>query len=137
MSEADDDHLAQLGKAMRPSSKAPVQTNEQSVTVPVDARAESRVNTVLLVLAIVGTVAGSLGLMAALGAWQIASASVAAVASSAEAAGRAAAKAETATARANVAEIYAKQIYTELNRLGYPVRTPAEDHEPQPPEPVK
>jgi hypothetical protein len=59
------------------------------------------------------------------------------VADSAANAARAAAKAETATARANVAEIYAKQIYTELNRLGYPVKTPAEDHEPQPPEPVR
>lgn len=48
-------------------------------------------------------------------------------------AARAAAKAETATARANTAEIYAYQVYTELNRLGYPVRTPAEDHVPQPP----
>lgn len=48
-------------------------------------------------------------------------------------AARAAAKAETATARANTAEIYAYQVYTELNRLGYPVRTPAEDHAPQPP----
>jgi hypothetical protein len=50
-----------------------------------------------------------------------------------EAMGRAVAKAETATARANTAEIYAYQVYTELNRLGYPVRTPAEDHVPQPP----
>jgi hypothetical protein len=60
-----------------------------------------------------------------------------AVAASARDAGFAAAKAETATARANTAEIYAKQIYTELNRLGYPVKTPAEDHAPQPPEPLK
>lgn len=48
-------------------------------------------------------------------------------------AARAAAKAETATARANVSEIYAKQLFTEMNRLGYPIRTPAEDHAPQPP----
>lgn len=49
-------------------------------------------------------------------------------------AARAAAKAETATARANVSELYAKQLFTEMNRLGYPIRTPAEEHVPQPPE---
>lgn len=48
-------------------------------------------------------------------------------------AARAAAKAETATARANAAEIYAFQVYPELNRLGYPVKTPAEAHATQPP----
>lgn len=56
---------------------------------------------------------------------------------SAVGAARAAAKAETATSRANTAEIYSKQIYTEMNRLGYPIKTPAEEHEPQPPEPVR
>ena len=54
------------------------------------------------------------------------------VAEAAASAARAQAKAETATARANVSEIYSKQIYTELNRLGYPVKTPAEEHAPQP-----
>lgn len=49
-------------------------------------------------------------------------------------AARAVAKAETATARANVSELYAKQLFTEMNRLGYPIRTPAEEHAPQPPE---
>lgn len=49
-------------------------------------------------------------------------------------AGEAKSKAETATARANVSEIYAKQLFTEMNRLGYPIRTPAEEHDPQPPE---
>lgn len=49
-------------------------------------------------------------------------------------ASRAAAKAETATARANVSELYAKQLFTEMNRLGYPIRTPAEQHDPQPPD---
>lgn len=49
-------------------------------------------------------------------------------------AARAAAKAETATARANVSELYAKQLFTEMNRLGYPIRTPAEEHVPQPPD---
>ena len=47
---------------------------------------------------------------------------------------RATAKAESATARANVSELYAKQLFTEMNRLGYPIRTPAEDHDPQPPD---
>lgn len=49
-------------------------------------------------------------------------------------ASRAAAKAETATARANVSELYAKQLFTEMNRLGYPIRTPAEEHAPQQPD---
>ena len=52
-------------------------------------------------------------------------------------AARAAAKAETATARANTAEIYAYQVYIELNRLGYPIKSPAEHHAPQPPEPTE
>lgn len=56
--------------------------------------------------------------------------------SMAEQMGRAVAKAETATARANTAEIYAYQVYIELNRLGYPVKSPAEAHAPHPPEPV-
>jgi len=47
-------------------------------------------------------------------------------------AGEAKSKAETATARANVSEIYSKQLFTEMNRLGYPIRTPAEEHAPQP-----
>ncbi len=51
-------------------------------------------------------------------------------------AGEAKSKAESATARANTAEIYSYQVYTELNRLGYPVKTPAEDHAPQPPTPI-
>ena len=54
------------------------------------------------------------------------------VAEAAASAARAQAKAETATSRANVSEIYSKQVYTELNRLGYPVKTPAEEHAPQP-----
>jgi uncharacterized membrane protein (DUF4010 family) len=49
-------------------------------------------------------------------------------------AARAVAKAETATARSNVAEIYSKQLFTEMNRLGYPILTPAEHHFPQEPE---
>lgn len=56
------------------------------------------------------------------------------IVSIAQDAARAAAKAETATARANVAEINSYQLYTELARLGIPVKTPADmDHAPQPP----
>lgn len=40
----------------------------------------------------------------------------------------AAARADIAERRANIAEVYAKQVYVELNRLGYPVQTPAEEH---------
>jgi hypothetical protein len=43
-------------------------------------------------------------------------------------------RAEIAERRANIAEINAKQIYVELNRLGYPVLTPAEPHPMQPSE---
>lgn len=79
---------------------------------------------------IFGLVLGSLGF--AFGV--IALVNTSAITSLAGDAARAAAKAETATARANVAEIYAKQLFTEMNRLGYPIRTPAEEHDPQPPE---
>jgi hypothetical protein len=74
---------------------------------------------------ILGALGFTLGLIALVNSSQ--------VADIAADAARAAAKAETATARANTAEIYSYQVYTELNRLGYPVRTPAEDHVPQPP----
>jgi hypothetical protein len=84
----------------------------------------------LLVLCIVACVFGSLGLTFGI----LAIHDTSQIVSIAQDAARAAAKAETATARANVAEIYAYQVYTELNRLGYPVRTPAEDHAPQPPQ---
>lgn len=82
-------------------------------------------------LLIVAMILASLGFL--MGA--IALLNTASIAHMAEQTGRAVAKAETATARANTAEIYAYQVYTELNRLGYPVRTPAEDHVPQPPSP--
>lgn len=59
--------------------------------------------------------------------------SAAAASSSAVDAARAAERSNTAERRAATSEIYAKQIYVELNRLGYPVRTPAEEHEPNPP----
>lgn len=79
-------------------------------------------------LLIVALMLGAMGFL--MGA--IALVNTSSIASMAEQTGRAVAKAETATARANTAEIYAYQVYTELNRLGYPVRTPAEDHVPQP-----
>jgi hypothetical protein len=42
---------------------------------------------------------------------------------------RSAAKsADIAERRANISELYAKQVFVELNRLGYPVKTPAEEH---------
>lgn len=80
-------------------------------------------------LAVIGLVLGALGFAFGL----IALGRTSEITRIAADAARAAAKAETATARANTAEIYAYQVYTELNRLGYPVRTPAEDHAPQPP----
>lgn len=47
---------------------------------------------------------------------------------------KAAAKsADIAERRANISELYAKQVYVELNRLGYPVRSPAEEHGPTEP----
>ncbi len=79
-------------------------------------------------LAIVAMIFGALGFL--MGAIALSNSNK--VADFAFVAGEAKSKAETATARANVSEIYAKQVYTELNRLGYPVRTPAEDHAPQP-----
>lgn len=123
---------AQLDQRYRKKGEALAQTNEQSVTVPVDNRGALS-GGVLLSFAVGGLVLGALG--ATLGAVALSNSSY--VAASARDAGFAAAKAETATARANTAEIYAKQIYTELNRLGYPVKTPAEDHVPQPPEQVQ
>lgn len=45
---------------------------------------------------------------------------------------RSADRADIAERRANISEVYAKQVYTELNRLGYPVLTPLEMHPPQP-----
>jgi hypothetical protein len=80
-------------------------------------------------LGVIGCVLGSIGFTLGI----VAMTRTSAIVSMAEQTGRAVAKAETATARANTAEIYAYQVYTELNRLGYPVRTPAEDHVPQPP----
>ena len=40
----------------------------------------------------------------------------------------AAERANIAERRANISELYAKQVFVELNRLGYPVKTPAEEH---------
>jgi hypothetical protein len=82
----------------------------------------------ILWFGLIGCVFGSLGLAFGI----IALINTSAIVSIAGDAARAAAKAETATARANVSEIYAKQVYTELNRLGFAVRTPAEEHAPQP-----
>ena len=45
----------------------------------------------------------------------------------------AATRADIAERRANIAELYAKQVFVELNRLGYPVKTPAEEHSVAPP----
>lgn len=44
---------------------------------------------------------------------------------------------DRAERRANVAEAYAKQVYVELNRLGYPVQTPIEEHSVAPVEAYK
>lgn len=40
----------------------------------------------------------------------------------------AAQRADIAERRANISELYSKQVFVELNRLGYPVKTPAEEH---------
>lgn len=48
--------------------------------------------------------------------------------SSAEDAAVAADRADRAERRANIAEAQAKQVFVELNRLGYPVKTTIEDH---------
>jgi hypothetical protein len=51
---------------------------------------------------------------------------------------RAASKsADIAERRANISELYAKQVFVELNRLGYPVKTPAEEHSVAPVEAPK
>lgn len=47
-------------------------------------------------------------------------------------AARAAERADQAERAAAISEINAKQIYVELNRLGYPVLTPAEPHPMEP-----
>lgn len=44
---------------------------------------------------------------------------------------------DRAERRANIAEAYAKQVYVELNRLGYPVQTPIEEHSVAPVEAFK
>ncbi len=59
--------------------------------------------------------------------------SAAAASQSASDAARSAERAMQAERHSAISEIYTKQVYVELNRLGYPVRTPAEEHEPNPP----
>ena len=59
--------------------------------------------------------------------------SAAAASNSARDAALAAERANMSERHAAISEIYTKQVYVELNRLGYPVRTPAEEHEPNPP----
>lgn len=44
---------------------------------------------------------------------------------------------DRAERRANIAEAYAKQVFVELNRLGYPVQTPIEEHSVAPVEAFK
>jgi hypothetical protein len=56
---------------------------------------------------------------------------------SAVAAATSADRADRAERRANIAEAYAKQVYVELNRLGYPVQTPIEEHSVAPVEAFK
>lgn len=46
-------------------------------------------------------------------------------------------RADRAERRANIAEAQAKQVYVELNRLGYPVQTPLEEHSVAPVEAFK
>lgn len=46
-------------------------------------------------------------------------------------------RADIAERRANISELYAKQVFVELNRLGYPVKTPAEEHSVAPVEEPK
>lgn len=58
-------------------------------------------------------------------------------ATSAENAAVAADRTDRAERRANIAEAYAKQVYVELNRLGYPVQTPIEEHSVAPVEAYK
>ena len=63
--------------------------------------------------------------------------SAAAASQSASAAAVAADRTDRAERRANIAEAYAKQVYVELNRLGYPVQTPIEEHSVAPVEAFK
>lgn len=123
MSEAEID--SQLDQRYRNKGEAATQTNEQSVTVPVDNRGNGPSAGVLLTLAVVGLVLGAVGFLAG------GSALFFSVSATSEAS-RALAKSETATSRAQVSEIYSKQLFTEMNRIGYPIRTPAEEHAPQP-----
>ena len=60
--------------------------------------------------------------------WYTNSQNVALVRDLAAEASAAGVRADIAERRANIAEVYAKQVYVELNRLGYPVQTPAEEH---------
>ena len=46
-------------------------------------------------------------------------------------------RADRAERRANISEAYAKQVYVELNRLGYPVHSPIEEHSQAPAEATK
>lgn len=63
--------------------------------------------------------------------------SAASASQSASAAAVAADRTDRAERRANIAEAYAKQVYVELNRLGYPVQTPIEEHSVAPVEAYK
>lgn len=112
-------------------SRGSVHSRAEGASI-VNVETASRWVFVILILGVLGCILGVLGFSFGLMAIRDTS-QIVAIASDAA---RAAAKAETATARANVAEIYAYQMYTELNRLGIPVKTPAEmDHAPQPPTP--
>ena len=63
--------------------------------------------------------------------------SAAAAAEAASGAAVAADRADRAERRANIAEAQAKQVFVELNRLGYPVLTTIEDHPVAPAEAYK
>ncbi len=74
--------------------------------------------------------------LAVLGLWMAASA-LQDARDAATAAAAAAVRSEIAERRANISELYAKQVFVELNRLGYPVKTPAEEHSVAPVEASK
>lgn len=125
---AMSDETRAIDEQLRKNEGADDHSQRQSVKVPIDNRGNGPSSGVVLTYSVTGLVCGILGLVFGFVAYENSNH----VFEAASSAARAQAKAETATARANVSELYAKQVYTELNRLGYPVKTPAEEHAPQP-----
>ena len=109
--------------------------NNSAPTAQASASAGDRVGLIALILGIIAVV---LATILILSIWGIArdvenvrgliENSAAAASQAASEAAVANSRADIAERRANISELYSKQVFVELNRLGYPVKTPAEEH---------